>query len=201
MYLSPRKFCECSTQTGGFTVDTSAMPTCEKCMSPMLRLAPSMKTGKYTLHPLLKFFMSQLPPFSRPGICSHGSSVSALTGGSQNIVSGERNGSLADNHSHDGVYTAAWRHSEAYEHSTACTLLYTVVQHKRHSGRAHRAGCFRRDAVVVGRPLLDLPQHRVVGLRQQRCAMPGNSRDVSTQVEQAQNSNTNRLSATKDARG
>jgi len=39
-------------------------------MSPMLRLAPSTKTGKYTLQPLDRFLMSQFPPFSRPGICT-----------------------------------------------------------------------------------------------------------------------------------
>eukprot|EP00960_Hanusia_phi_P030722 748807-Hanusia_phi.AAC.5 len=33
----------------------------------MDRFAPSTNTGKYTLHPLERFLMSQLPPFSRPG--------------------------------------------------------------------------------------------------------------------------------------
>jgi lipopolysaccharide export LptBFGC system permease protein LptF len=37
-------------------------------MSPVLRFAPSTKTGRYTFEPLLKFFMSQFPPFSLPGI-------------------------------------------------------------------------------------------------------------------------------------
>ncbi|WVZ25041.1 hypothetical protein V8G54_003585 [Vigna mungo] len=37
-------------------------------MSPVLRFAPSTKTGRYTFAPLLRFFMSQFPPFSRPGI-------------------------------------------------------------------------------------------------------------------------------------
>jgi len=41
---------------------------CEKCMSPVLRLAPSTNTGRYILEPLLRFFMSQFPPFSLPGI-------------------------------------------------------------------------------------------------------------------------------------
>lgn len=40
-------------------------PTWLKCMSPMLSLAPSTNTGKYTLQPRLRFLMSQLPPFSR----------------------------------------------------------------------------------------------------------------------------------------
>jgi len=37
-------------------------------MSPVLRFAPSTKTGRYTFEPLLRFFMSQFPPFSLPGI-------------------------------------------------------------------------------------------------------------------------------------
>lgn len=41
---------------------------CEKCMSPVLRFAPSTNTGRYIFEPLLKFFMSQFPPFSLPGI-------------------------------------------------------------------------------------------------------------------------------------
>jgi len=41
---------------------------CEKCMSPVLRLAPSTNTGRYILEPLLRFLMSQFPPFSLPGI-------------------------------------------------------------------------------------------------------------------------------------
>ena len=41
--------------------------TYEKCMSPIESSAPSQKTGKYTVHPLDKFLMSQFPPFSRPG--------------------------------------------------------------------------------------------------------------------------------------
>lgn len=46
---------------------TSPSP-CEKCISPVLRLAPSTNTGRYTLEPLLRFLMSQFPPFSLPGI-------------------------------------------------------------------------------------------------------------------------------------
>lgn len=46
--------------------ETSPSP-CEKCMSPVLRFAPSTKTGRYTFEPLLRFFMSQFPPFSLPG--------------------------------------------------------------------------------------------------------------------------------------
>lgn len=37
-------------------------------MSPVLRLAPSTNTGRYTLEPLLRFLISQFPPFSLPGI-------------------------------------------------------------------------------------------------------------------------------------
>ncbi|KAL3813670.1 hypothetical protein ACJIZ3_014938 [Penstemon smallii] len=46
---------------------TSPSP-CEKCISPVLRFAPSTNTGRYTFEPLLRFLMSQFPPFSLPGI-------------------------------------------------------------------------------------------------------------------------------------
>jgi hypothetical protein len=38
--------------------DTSPSP-CEKCISPIDKLAPSTKTGKYTVHPRDKFLISQ----------------------------------------------------------------------------------------------------------------------------------------------
>lgn len=47
--------------------DTSPSPW-EKCISPVLRFAPSTNTGRYTFEPLLRFFISQFPPFSLPGI-------------------------------------------------------------------------------------------------------------------------------------
>ena len=47
--------------------ETSPSPW-EKCISPVLRLAPSTNTGRYIFDPLLRFFMSQFPPFSLPGI-------------------------------------------------------------------------------------------------------------------------------------
>ncbi|KAM0937427.1 hypothetical protein DsansV1_C25g0188351 [Dioscorea sansibarensis] len=37
-------------------------------MSPVLRFAPSTNTGRYTFEPLLRFLISQFPPFSLPGI-------------------------------------------------------------------------------------------------------------------------------------
>lgn len=40
----------------------------EKCMSPVLKFAPSTKTGRYIFEPLLRFLISQFPPFSLPGI-------------------------------------------------------------------------------------------------------------------------------------
>ena len=46
--------------------ETSPSP-CEKCMSPIERLPPGTKTGRYTTQPRERFLMSQLPPFSRPG--------------------------------------------------------------------------------------------------------------------------------------
>jgi hypothetical protein len=39
--------------------DTSPSP-CEKCISPIDKLSPSTKTGKYTVHPCYKFLISQL---------------------------------------------------------------------------------------------------------------------------------------------
>lgn len=63
MYLSSRKpLISIAPQK-----ETSPSPW-EKCMSPVLRFAPSTNTGRYIFEPLLRFLMSQLPPFSRPGI-------------------------------------------------------------------------------------------------------------------------------------
>ena len=139
-----------------------AQLTCEKCMSPMLKLAPSTKTGKYTLQPLDRFLMSQFPPFSRPGICTWLSAASRMpsaSGGShveQDCSSRTCSGARLSTHAPDQ------HHSPGFK--------YADMMHCRQDEATHRASSFRCNAVEVRRSRLDLAQHRVVRLRQQGCA-------------------------------